>query len=104
MEPTRVGDLVTVEATGRDVNGIVFDLPSPAKAIVAVIDRTRGPVLRSFDSKLLSERTAAAPEDKALRLLIRRSATSGRGSSRAGQGGVSGHSGHTRGADHRSNG
>jgi hypothetical protein len=104
MEPTRVGDLVTVEGTGRDVSGIVFDLPSPAKAIVAVIDRKRGPVLRTFDVKALSERTEETPEDHALRLLVRRSAASGRGSADAGQGGVSGRAGHTRGASHRTTG
>ena len=38
-----IGDLVTVATAGPQIDGIVFDLPRGAKAVVAVIDRTRGP-------------------------------------------------------------
>ena len=37
-----IGDLVTVATAGPQIDGIVFDLPRGAKAVVAVIDRTKG--------------------------------------------------------------
>ena len=47
MEQLVAGDLVTVATSGPQIDGIVFDLPSPTKAIVALMDRRRGPVLRA---------------------------------------------------------
>src|SRR3712207_9558420 len=47
MEQLAAGDLVKVATAGPQIDGIVFDLPSASKAVVAVIDRRRGPVMGS---------------------------------------------------------
>ena len=99
-----IGDLVTVATPGPRIDGIVFDLPRGAKAVVAVIDRTRGPVLRSVAREALGEREAPGPDDPALHALIRRTPAptpSGRGGA---AGGGQPRSGFRRSATHRTTG
>src|SRR3954470_12761240 len=75
MESIGAGELVTIAADddgGREQNGIVFDTPSHSKVVVAVVDRSRGPVFRTVHSSALSARAEESPDDRALRLLIRR--------------------------------
>jgi hypothetical protein len=107
MEPTSatdIGGLVKVSASGPELNGIVFDVPSRSKVIVAVIDGGRGPVLRTVHPKTLSERTEESPDDRALRLLIRRTPPPARGSANGAAGIGHGSRGHTRGTMHRTTG
>lgn len=104
MEQTRTGDLVTVAGDGPRLDGIVFDLPSRTKAVVAVMDRGRGPVFRTVHPDVLSERTTESADDKALRMLIRRTPPPARGAARDGAGAGRGRAGHTRGAMHRTTG
>jgi hypothetical protein len=104
MESVSVGALVKVTGDGPDVDGIVFDVPSRTKVIVAVLEGARGPVLRAVQLKTLSERTEDSPGDHALRLLIRRTPppvrTNASGTASAGHGSR----GHTRGTMHRTTG
>jgi hypothetical protein len=72
MEPVSAGALVKVAGGGPVLDGIVFDTPSNSKAVVAVVDPVRGPAFRTVHPKTLSERTEEGPDDRALRLLIRR--------------------------------
>jgi hypothetical protein len=104
MESASIGGLVKVAGGGPELDGIVYDVPSRTKVIVAVVDGGRGPVLRSVHPKTLSERTQEGPDDHALRLLIRRTPPPLRGSS-SGAAGI-GHDsrGHTRGTMHRTTG
>jgi hypothetical protein len=100
-----IGDRVTVSEERRELEGIVFDFPSRNKAIVAVVDRERGPVLRTVPRDTLAARDKDVETDAALRLLIRRSAVRQRGGGPTGGGsGVSGGAGHRRGAAHRATG
>jgi hypothetical protein len=104
MDELRVGDLVTVATGGPEIDGIVCDVPSDAKVVVAVMDRTRGPILRTVARTALTERTEAGGDDRGLRLLVRRTPSSARaGAGRAGEGGR-GRVGHTRPASHRPTG
>jgi hypothetical protein len=104
MEFPGVGDLVKV-ATGRaEIDGIVFDVPSASKVVVAVMDRTRGPVFRTVERKAVSERADAGPDDRALELLVRRTAPSSRGSGRGGVPAGKARTAHARGAAHRPTG
>jgi hypothetical protein len=107
MEPTSaasIGGLVKVADGGPERDGIVFDVPSRSKVIVAVIDGGRGPVLRSVNPKTLSERAEEGPDDHALRLLIRRTPPPIRGSASGVAGVAHGSRGHTRGTMHRTTG
>jgi hypothetical protein len=106
MEPTSAGQLVKVAAGGpEDLDGVAFDVPSSTKVVVAVVDPVRGPVFRTFHPDAISERTEAAPGDKALQLLIRRTPPPpSRSGERGGSGSVSGRSGHSRGTMHRTTG
>jgi hypothetical protein len=101
--PTSTGDLVKVATRGPLLDGIVFDVPSTAKVVVAVMDRERGPVLRSVERSALSERSEAGPDDAQLQLLIRRSPMH-RGGGHAGAGAGPGRGGHKRAAGHRTTG
>lgn len=97
-------ELVTVTDGGRARDGIVFERPSPTKVVVAVVDRRRGPVLRTVHASLISQRAEPGDDDAALQHLIRRTpSTTGRrgGSANGGQGA---RAAHTRGATHRSTG
>jgi hypothetical protein len=104
MESTGVGELVKVATAGPEVDGIVFDTPSATKVVVAVVDPGRGPVFRTVHPDTLSERTEEGAQDKALRLLIRRTPPPVKGAARGGSGGARASAGHSRGASHRTTG
>jgi hypothetical protein len=104
MQTATAGQLVSVDTGGPQLDGIVFDTPSHAKVVVALVDRTRGPVLRALSPKLLSERTEEGPDDRALRLLIRRTPAPVGPKGPSGGGASRGRSGHTRAAMHRTTG
>ncbi len=104
MESTSVGELVKVADGGPELDGIVFDVPSRSKVIVAVVDRGRGPVLRTVHPKTLTERTEEGSDDRALRLLIRRTPPPARGNAGGGPAAGRGSRGHTRGTMHRTTG
>src|SRR4051812_1637386 len=104
MEPTGTTDQVTVATGSARIDGIVADMPSASKAVVAVMDRKRGPVLRTVLRTALTDRPETGPDDQALRLLVRRTAPAARGGGRAGAGLGRGRAGHTRAAMHRPTG
>jgi hypothetical protein len=104
MEPIGAGELVKVADDGPELDGIVFDTPSSSKVIVAVVDRTRGPVFRTVHPSRLTPRTEDSRDDRALRLLVRRTPPPVHGTARGGSGGGRGRAGHSRGAAHRPTG
>ncbi len=104
MDPARAGDLVTVSSDGPSLDGIVFDTPSGSKVVVAVMDRRRGPVLKTVHPRALAARSAASPDDPALRLLLRRTPQPDRGRTQSARGGGQGRAGYTRSATHRTTG
>jgi hypothetical protein len=104
MEKIEAGDLVKVTTGRRETDGIVFDVSGASKVVVAVVDRDRGPVMRTVESSDLAERTEDAPSDRALRALIRRTPSGTRGGASAGAGAGQAHSGHRRAAMHRTTG
>ena len=97
-------ELVTLTDGGRSRDGIVFERLSPTKLVVAVIDRRRGPVLRTVHPSSVSQRAELGEDDAALQLLIKRTphATGRQGGNAAGAQGA--RAAHTRGAAHRSTG
>jgi hypothetical protein len=104
MASTEIGALVTISGERTSIDGIVFDVPSRSKAVVAVMDPSRGPLFRTVHPDALTERTAEGPDDRALRLLIRRTpgartAATAEGTTKRREG-----PGHTRGATHRPTG
>jgi hypothetical protein len=104
MEPIGVGELVRVAGDGPELDGIVFDTPSSSKAVVAVVDRKRGPVFRTVHPSTLTARTEDGPDDQALRLLVRRTPPPVHGAGRGGSSGGRGRAGHVRGPAHRPTG
>jgi len=104
MESTSAGELVKVASGGPELDGIVFDTPSRSKVVVAVVDPGRGPVLRTVHPKMLTGRTAEAPDDRALHLLIRRMPPPTRGAGGGGMASGRGNPGHMRAAMHRTTG
>src|SRR3954463_1386567 len=100
MESIGAGELVKVADDGSELDGIVFDTPSSSKVIVAVVDRARGPVFRTVHPNTLSVRTEEGHDDRALRLLVRRTPPPVHGAARAGSAGGRGQGGHPRGAAH----
>ena len=98
------GDLVTVADDGAELDGIVVDTPSSTKVVVAVVDRKRGPLLRTVHPNTLSERLDESSDDRALRLLIRRSAPPTHDAARNATRGAQRRSGYQRGAAHRPTG
>jgi hypothetical protein len=104
MEPMKAGALVKVTSDGPELDGILFDTPSRSKVVVAVLDPGRGPVFRTVHPDTLSERTEEAPEDRVLRLLIRRTPPPARGAAAGGVAAGRGNRGHTRTAMHRTTG
>lgn len=82
----------------------MFDIPSKAKVVVAVIVPGRGPSFRTVHPDTLTERSAEGPGDRALRLLIRRTPPPARGAARDGSGVGHGRAGHARGTMHRTTG
>jgi hypothetical protein len=103
METLLEGQLVTIAREGGAIEGIVFDMASATKVLVAVSDPKRGPVLRSFHRGAISERTDAGAADDALRALIRRTPSTRRGGQGGGTG-VQARRAHTRAATHRTTG
>jgi hypothetical protein len=104
MESLLPGALVKVATGGPELDGIVFDVPSRTKVVVAVVDPNRGPVMRTFGADALTERTEEGPQDGALHALVRRTPHPAPGGSRGGVSGGGARSGHTRGAAHRPTG
>ena len=105
MELTATGTLVTVAAGGANtIDGIVFEVPNASKVVVAVMDRKRGPVLRTVDRTALSERTDAGRDDRALELLIRRTAPASHAGGSGGVRGGHGRAAHSRPPAHRPTG
>jgi hypothetical protein len=105
MEHLSAGDLVKVAREGGPRDGIVFDVLSASKVVVAVPDRTRGPILRTVHPSALTERSAEGAHDEALRRLIRRTPAAARGGPRGGNGpGQGPRGGHVRAPAHRTTG
>jgi len=104
MDTTTAGQLVKVATGGPQLDGIIFDTPSHSKVVVAVVDRARGPVLRTVHPSSLSERTQEGPDDRALRLLLRRTPPPAGATGRGAAGATRGRSGHARAAMHRTTG
>jgi len=105
MPRTEIGDLVKVVTAGPEIDGIVFELPSNAKAVVAMVDRERGAVLRTVARESLHEREEEGPTDDALRQLIRRThAAGGQGGRGGGSATGPGRAGFQRAATHRTTG
>ncbi len=104
METVAIGDLVTVTGPGAPLDGLVFDTPSRAKAVVAVVDPSRGPMFRIVNPKTLTPRAQAGEHDPALRQLVRRTPVPQRGSGTAGASGIRGSAGFARGSSHRTTG
>jgi hypothetical protein len=98
------GDLVTVADGSTELDGLVFDRPSNSKVIVAVVDPTRGPVFRAVNPGALTEREQEGPNDRALRLLVRRTPPPPNSVARGGTRGGQRREGFTRGAAHRATG
>jgi hypothetical protein len=96
--------LVKVADGGPALDGIVFDTPSRTKVVVAMMHSTRGPGFRTVHPKTLAERTEEGPDDRALRLLVRRTPPPARGASLGGSRGGKERPGHARGAMHRTTG
>ena len=95
---------MTVAVSGPKLDGIVFDWLSRSKVVVAIVDPNRGPVFRTVHPDTLSERAQEGPADRALRALIRRTPSPGRGTDRDGAGAGRGRPGHARGTMHRTTG
>ena len=104
MEATSAGELVKVADGGPELDGIVFDTPSRSKVVVAVVDPGRGPVFRTVHPRTLTERIEEGPDDRPLRLLIRRTPPPARGTSSDGMDAGRGNPGHARTAMHRTTG
>ena len=104
MESIGAGELVKVADGGSQLDGIVFDTPSSSKVVVAVADPARGPVFRTVHVNTLSARTEDGPDDRALRLLVRRTPPPVHGAARGAGAGGRGRAGHPRGAPHRPTG
>lgn len=104
MEIVSIGERVTVAGSGPALDGIVFDTPSRTKAVVAVVDPSRGPLLRTVNPKTLTLRPQAGPDDHALELLMRRMPPPVHGAARGAAGSGQNRSGFKRGAAHRPTG
>jgi hypothetical protein len=104
MQPAMPGDLVTVADGSAELDGIVFDTPSSSKVVVAVVDPTRGPHFRTVNPSTLSERPEEGPNDRVLRLLVRRTAPAAHDAARGATRSEQRRSGYKRGAAHRPTG
>jgi hypothetical protein len=105
MEQTAAGELVRVTSVGgRETDAIIFDATGGAKVVVALVDRVKGPVLRSVALSALSAREEAGADDRALRALIRRTPHGVRGAAHAGASGAGPSAGHQRATGHRTTG
>ncbi|HET9073631.1 MAG TPA: hypothetical protein VFN48_03555 [Solirubrobacteraceae bacterium] len=72
MDTYTPGELVKVADGGAELDGLVFDRPSSSKVVVAVVDPNRGPLFRTVNPSALSAREQEGPDDRVLRLLVRR--------------------------------
>jgi hypothetical protein len=104
MESASPGALVKVAGVGSELEGIVFDVPSDSKVVVAVVDPGRGPLFRTVPPTALTERAEDGKHDRVLRLLIRRTPPPVHGAARGGGTGTRGSSGYKRGTAHRPTG
>jgi hypothetical protein len=104
METMHTGELVKVATGGPEIDGIVFDVPSRSKVVVAVVDAQRGPVFRTFHADALSQRAHEGADDRALTRLIRRTPPPVHYAARGGNVGGRGRPGHGRAAMHRTTG
>ena len=104
MESVQPGERVNVADGGALSHGIVFEVPSRSKVVVALIDASRGPVFRTVHPRELTERTEEGPEDPALRLLIRRTPPPVHSADGGPVGVGRQQPGHTRGSMHRTTG
>lgn len=104
METVTPGDLVTVAEGSARLDAIVYETPSSSKVVVAVVDPTRGPRLRTVHPSSLSERAEEGASDHALRLLIRRTAPATHEAGRTATSGKPRRSGFQRGTAHRPTG
>jgi hypothetical protein len=95
------GELVTLVSDGETLDGIVVHAPSLVKVEVAVPDNEHGSVYRTVHPKRLRKRAESGEHDEALRRLIRRTASAGRGP-RGGPG--SARRGHSQASGHRTTG
>jgi hypothetical protein len=100
MKPLREGQLVTVTEDGVTVDGIVAQVPTMLKLVVAVPDEKDDAVLITVHRSALRERTRPGDHDAALRRAMGRASGSSRGGPRSGQG----RRGHTRAPTHRPTG
>ena len=92
MRSFHEGQLVTLVGEDEALEAIVVHAPSLVKIEVAVPDTGGGPVFRTVHPKLLRERTEPGEHDEALRRLIRRTASGGRGGPRSAGAARRGHS------------
>jgi hypothetical protein len=104
MNEASAGDLVKVADGSTELDGLVFDRPSSSKVIVAVVDPARGPLFRTVNPDTLTEREHEGPDDRALRLLIRRTPPPPNAVARGATRGGLRREGFTRGATHRPTG
>src|SRR4051812_36116174 len=104
MEPLEINQLVSLATGGPALDAIVAGLPSDAKAMVAVVEDGRGPVIRSVARSDLTPREAEGSADPALRALIRRTAHSAGGGRTAGASAVQGRRGFGKSTGHRTTG
>jgi hypothetical protein len=101
---TSIGELIRIGAGGSALDGIVFDVPSRSKVVVAVVDPDRGPLFRTVDPSQLTEREEDGSDDRTLRLLIRRTPPPIPGGARGAAVGGQGRSGFRRSSTHRPTG
>jgi hypothetical protein len=104
VETIAPGELVRVAGRGPDLDGIVFDVPSHSKVVVAVVEPGRGPTFRTVPPAALTARGAEGPDDRALRLLLGRTPSPVHDAARGGGRGGKGRPGHTRASTHRTTG
>ena len=104
MDALSPGELVKVADGGTELDGLVFDRPSNSKVIVAVVDPTRGPLFRTVNPNTLTEREHEGPNDRVLRLLVRRTPPPPNALARGTTRGGLRRAGFTRGATHRPTG
>jgi hypothetical protein len=92
MRSFHEGQLVTLVGEHETLEGIVVHAPSLVKVEVAVPDTGHGVVFRTVQPRLLRERSVPGEHDDAVRRLIRRTASAGRGGPRNGGSARRGHS------------
>ena len=97
MKSLHEGQLVTVSENGETFDGIVFQVQSVMKAVVAVPDDEHGAAFRTVHRGTLKER-GPGEHDDALKKVIRRTPSGSRSGAGAG---VQGRRGAARAAGHR---